>query len=89
MSKLGEMYAGLTRNAYKPVEEAAAKVGTPNRRSAVFAQPKEMAVYHEMRVDLLAADVERWSQRPVMRWVNSQYQQHRNLSGGATYRPAA
>ena len=25
MSKLGEMYVGLTRNAYKPVEEAAAK----------------------------------------------------------------
>ena len=34
-SKLGEMYAGLTRNAYKPVEQAAAKVGSPNRlRSA-------------------------------------------------------
>ena len=25
MSKLGEMYVGLTRSAYKPVEEAAAK----------------------------------------------------------------
>ena len=25
LSKLGEMYAGLTRNAYKPVEQAAAK----------------------------------------------------------------
>ena len=35
LSKLGEMYAGLTRNAYKPVEQAAAKAGTPNRlRSA-------------------------------------------------------
>jgi hypothetical protein len=35
LTKLGEMYAGLTRNAYKPVEQAAAKVGTPNRlRSA-------------------------------------------------------
>jgi hypothetical protein len=32
-SKLGEMYAGLTRNAYKPVEQAAAKAGSPNRRS--------------------------------------------------------
>ena len=32
-SKLAEMYAGLTRNAYKPVE-AAAKAGSPNRRSA-------------------------------------------------------
>ena len=35
LSKLGEMYAGLTRNAYKPVERAAAKAGVPNRlRSA-------------------------------------------------------
>ena len=35
LSKLGEMYAGLTRNAYKPVEQAAAEVGSPNRlRSA-------------------------------------------------------
>jgi len=35
LSKLGEMYAGLTRNAYKQVEQAAAKAGTPNRlRSA-------------------------------------------------------
>jgi hypothetical protein len=29
------MYAGLTRNAYKPVEQAVAKAGSPNRlRSA-------------------------------------------------------
>jgi hypothetical protein len=34
LSKLGEMYAGLTRNAYKPVEQAAAKAGSPYRRSA-------------------------------------------------------
>lgn len=35
VSKLGEMYAGLTRNAYRPVEQAAAKAGVPNRlRSA-------------------------------------------------------
>jgi hypothetical protein len=34
-TKLGEMYAGLTRNASKPVEQAAAKAGSPNRlRSA-------------------------------------------------------
>jgi glutathione S-transferase len=47
---------------------------------AGFAQPKEMAVYHDMRIDPLTADVERWSQRPVMRWVISQYQKHRNSS---------
>jgi hypothetical protein len=35
LSKLGEMYAGLTRSAYKPVEQVAAKAGSPNRlRSA-------------------------------------------------------
>ena len=35
LSKLGEMYAGLTRNAYKSVEQAAGKAGSPNRlRSA-------------------------------------------------------
>jgi hypothetical protein len=35
LSKLGEMYAGLTRNASKPVEQVAAKAGVPNRlRSA-------------------------------------------------------
>ena len=34
LSKLGEMYAGLTGNAYKPVEQAAAMAGSPNRRSA-------------------------------------------------------
>ena len=33
-SKLSEMYAGLTRNAYKPVEQAAAKAGVANRQSA-------------------------------------------------------
>jgi hypothetical protein len=34
LSKLGEMYAGLTRNAYKPVEQAAAKTGAFHRQSA-------------------------------------------------------
>ena len=28
------MYVGLTRNAYKPVEQAAAKAGVPNRFEA-------------------------------------------------------
>lgn len=35
LSKLGQMYAGLTREVSKPVERATAKVGSPNRlRSA-------------------------------------------------------
>jgi hypothetical protein len=31
LSKLGEMYAGLTRKTYTSVEQAAAKAGSPNR----------------------------------------------------------
>jgi hypothetical protein len=34
LSKLAEMYAGLTRNAYKPVEHVAAQAGSPNRLRA-------------------------------------------------------
>ena len=45
---------------------------------AEFAMPKEMPVHHEMlKHDALAADVERWSKRPVMRWVIAQYRAHR------------
>ncbi len=43
-----------------------------------FARPKEMPVFHDMVIpDSLAADVERWRERPVMRWVVSQYRTHR------------
>jgi glutathione S-transferase len=42
---------------------------------APFARPEEMPVFHEMSVpDALAADYERWRNRPVMRWVVTQYQ---------------
>jgi hypothetical protein len=34
LTKLGEMYAGLTRDAYKPVEQAAAKAAVTHRQSA-------------------------------------------------------
>jgi hypothetical protein len=34
LSKLGEMYAGLARNAYQPVEQAAAKSAAFHRQSA-------------------------------------------------------
>lgn len=34
LAKVGEMYTGLTRNAYKPVEQAAAKAGVAHRQSA-------------------------------------------------------
>ena len=43
-----------------------------------FARPKEMPVYHDMVIpDALAADVKRWRERPVMRWVAAQYHAHR------------
>jgi glutathione S-transferase len=45
---------------------------------ANFARPKELPAQHGMKgPDALAADVRRWSERPVMRWVVAQYQAHR------------
>ena len=45
---------------------------------ALFARPKEMPMVHEMSGrDTFVADVERWRERPVMRWVIAQYQTHR------------
>jgi hypothetical protein len=45
---------------------------------ANFARPKELTAQHGMRgSDTLAADVNRWSKRPVMRWVIAQYRAHR------------
>jgi glutathione S-transferase len=43
-----------------------------------YAKPREMPAYHDLAgPDALAADVERWSARPVMRWVIRQYGAHR------------
>jgi glutathione S-transferase len=56
---------------------------------SALAQPKEMAVYHDMKIDSLTADLERWSKRPVMRWVISHYQTHRDPSSEAPNRPVA
>lgn len=45
---------------------------------AFFARPPEMPTYHEMSIPgALLADLERWHNRPVMRWVVAQYQAHR------------
>ena len=42
------------------------------------ARPREMPVFHQMSFpDALAADFEHWRDRPVMRWVVTQYQTHR------------
>lgn len=43
---------------------------------AGFARPEQLSV--RMTVpNALAADIERWRPRPVMRWVNEQYRRHR------------
>ncbi len=45
---------------------------------APFARPKEMPVYHALAIpEPLTEDVRRWSERPVMRWVLTQYRAHR------------
>jgi glutathione S-transferase len=45
---------------------------------SALARPKEMLVYRDMRVpDTLAADMRRWGERPVMRFVRAQYRAHR------------
>ena len=45
---------------------------------ANFARPTELSAHHGMKgPDALAADVNRWSERPVMRWVLAQYREHR------------
>ena len=35
LSKIAEMYAGLTRNAYKPVERVDSQAGSPHRLRSV------------------------------------------------------
>jgi glutathione S-transferase len=46
---------------------------------ANFARPKELEAEHSMEGPAaLAADVTRWSNRPIMRWVLAQYRDHRN-----------
>jgi glutathione S-transferase len=45
---------------------------------AGFARPAEMPVYRYMSFpNTLSSDVERWSDRPIMRWVISQYRSNR------------
>jgi glutathione S-transferase len=49
---------------------------------APFARPEQMPTYRDMTApDALAADGERWRDRPVMRWVVSQYDRHRMCVG--------
>ena len=45
---------------------------------AQFARPNELAVDHSMSgSESRAAVLDRWSKRPIMRWVRSQYEMHR------------
>ena len=45
---------------------------------AGFARPEEMPVYRQMSLpESLTTDVERWRDRPIMRWVVSQYRSNR------------
>jgi glutathione S-transferase len=47
---------------------------------AQLARPKELYAHHGMPgSEALAADVARWSERPVMRWVTAQYRRHRAM----------
>ena len=51
---------------------------------AFFVRPQEMPTYHEMSFPAaLLADLERWRDRPVMRWVVEQYGTHRVLKHAA------
>jgi glutathione S-transferase len=55
---------------------------------APFARPKEMPVYHAMPIpEPLSEDVRRWSERPVMRWVLTQYHTHRTPPDAVAKRP--
>jgi glutathione S-transferase len=57
---------------------------------AEFARPREMPAHHEMlEHDALAADVERWKERPVMRWVIAQYNAHRTPLTSSTVCPSS
>jgi glutathione S-transferase len=45
---------------------------------AACARPDQMPIYHDMSIpDALASAYERWRNRPVIRWVVTQYQRHR------------
>ena len=65
-SKLSDGRLYLTGDCFSRADLTAASLLAP------FARPREMPVFHEMSFpDALAAD------RPVMRWVVTQYHTHR------------
>jgi glutathione S-transferase len=71
-SKLSDGRLYLTGDCFSRADLTAASLLAP------FARPREMPVFHQMSFpDALAADFEHWRDRPVMRWVVTQYQTHR------------
>lgn len=49
---------------------------------AGFARPEQMKIYHNLEVPGgLAADFERWKERPIMRWVLERYRTGRTAHG--------
>jgi glutathione S-transferase len=68
-SKLSDRRSYLVGDRFSRVDVTVASLLAP------FARPKER--YHESTPDAIAADVARWSDRPVMRWVSTQYRDHR------------
>jgi len=71
-SKLADSRAYLSGDRFSRVDLTVASL------LAGFARPTEMPAYRDMVAsDALAVDVERWRERPIMHWVNSQYQNHR------------
>lgn len=71
-AKLAEGRAYLAGDRFSRADLAVASL------LANFAQPKELALNHGMKgAGGLAADIRRWSKRPVMRWVLAQYRDHR------------
>jgi glutathione S-transferase len=67
--KLSDRSSYLVGDRFSRVDVTVASLLAP------FARPKER--YRDSVPDALAADVERWSDRPVMRWVSAQYRAHR------------
>jgi glutathione S-transferase len=71
-STLGEGRRYLSGDRFSRADLTVASLLAP------FARPQEMPIFHQMAVpDAYLADVERWYDRPVMRWVRTQYGMHR------------
>jgi glutathione S-transferase len=80
-TKLADGRSYLVGNRFSQVDLTVASL------LAEFARPKEMPVDHDaLTPDPLAADVERWRTRSVMRWVIAQYRAHRTPTSSLTGR---